>query len=97
MLPNRCRQLTTGSSADPMQAVYDTGDELLTATDAAFGKAIDQMDAYQRLIVSDYAKLTLVGHLAATDKVNDGIDLPTTPWAISDAGLTQARTGLELR
>ena len=84
-----------GSSADPMQAVYETGDELLAAADDAFGTAVDQIDAYQPLIVSDYAKLTLVGHRAATDKFNDGTDLPNPPWAMSNTDLAQARTGLE--
>jgi hypothetical protein len=85
-----------GSSADPMQAVYDTGDELLAATDAAFANAVASIDAYQPLIVSDYAKLTLVGHRAATDKFNDGTDLPDPPWVITNDDLAAARTGLEV-
>jgi hypothetical protein len=84
-----------GGSADPVQAVYDTGDKLLEAADTAFGKAVAQIDAYQPLIVSDYAKLTLVGHRAATDRFGDGTDLPETPWAITDPDLARARTGLE--
>jgi hypothetical protein len=84
-----------GSSADPMQTVYDTGDDLLDATDAAFATAVKQIDAYQPLIVSDHAKLTLVGHLSALAKFQDGTDLPTTPWVITNDDLARARTGLE--
>jgi hypothetical protein len=85
-----------GSSADPMQVVYDTGDELMRAVDSAFSTAVDQIDAYQPLIVSDYGKLTLVGHLAALDKFQDGTDLPNPPWAFTETDLAKARSGLEL-
>ena len=84
-----------GNSADPMQVVYETGDKLLDAAEAGFGTAVNQLDAYQPLIVSDYAKLTLVGHKAATFKFGDGSDLPETPWVISNAQLANTRTGLE--
>lgn len=77
-----------GSSADPMQAVYDTGDKLLEATNDAFGQAVAQIDAYQPLIVSDYAKLHLVGQRANTD-------VPDAPWAFTNTDLAQARTGIE--
>jgi hypothetical protein len=43
----------------------------------------------------DAGKLTLVGHRAATDKFQDGTDLPTTPWAFTDNDLAAARTGIE--
>jgi hypothetical protein len=78
-----------------MQAVYDTGDDLLAATDAAFATAVAHLDSYQPIIVSDYAKLTLVGHKAATDTFNDGTDLPNPPWKMTNDDLAGARTGLE--
>jgi hypothetical protein len=84
-----------GSSTDPLQKVYDTGDDLLNDADQAFSTVVKHIDAYQPLIVSDYAKLTLVGHRAATDKFQDGTDLTTTPWAFTDTDLAAARTGIE--
>jgi len=76
-----------GGSADPMQAVYDTGDELLVASNTAFSTAVAQVDAYQRLVVTDPAKLELVGQRANSDK-------PNSPWNFSDDDIARARTGL---
>jgi hypothetical protein len=76
-----------GGSADPMQAVYDTGDALFIATDKAFSSALAHIDAYQPLIVTDAAKLQLVGQRANSDK-------PNSPWNFSDTDIAKARTGL---
>jgi hypothetical protein len=86
-----------GSSADPMQAVYDTGNDLLVAADKAFDDAVAHIDAYQPLIVTDYAKLTLVGHRASAGiyPFADGSDLPETPWLIEADKLAGLRTHLK--
>ena len=82
-----------GSSIDPMQAVYQTGDKLTDAMDAAFTGAIKQIHDFQPLIVTDYGKLTRIGHLAANGPL-DGVN-EKAPWSFTQPQLDASRTDLE--
>jgi hypothetical protein len=85
-----------GGSTDPLQVVYDTGDELVAAASEAYEDAADRTAAYQPLIVSDHKKLDLVGRLAAKDPGAFKVDPnQPAPWNFGEYDLEALRSGLK--